>query len=318
MKKIITIILYFVLPGTYMMAAFGDVEKQTIVYSIKGTDTLRLDKYELLSEPAMSKPCMIFVFGGGFSGGARDEKSNVAFMHEVAKNGCVGIAIDYRLGMKSAKGAAGQITPEQFTALLLNSVNMAVEDLFDATTFVYEHAGEWNINDNQIIACGSSAGAITVLQGEYLICNKQDVAIKRLPAGFNYDGVVAFAGAILSPLPMQWATSPAPIQLFHGDADRNVPFDKLEVEGWGLYGSKCIAEQLTILQSPFYFYEVINAAHEMAGKPMRNNIPEIKTFIERFVIEKQPFVYRTQVQEIGKPEMKKVFILNDFIEANYK
>ena len=44
-----------------------EVQKENFVFSIKGTDTLSLDKYELPSiSPASKKPVMIFAFGGGF------------------------------------------------------------------------------------------------------------------------------------------------------------------------------------------------------------------------------------------------------------
>ena len=47
-----------------------EVQKENFVFSIKGTDTLSLDKYELTSmSPASKKPVMIFAFGGGFKGG---------------------------------------------------------------------------------------------------------------------------------------------------------------------------------------------------------------------------------------------------------
>ena len=42
-----------------------EVQKENFVFSIKGTDTLSLDKYELLSiSPASKKPVMIFGLKG--------------------------------------------------------------------------------------------------------------------------------------------------------------------------------------------------------------------------------------------------------------
>ena len=55
-----------------------EVQKENFVFSIKGTDTLSLDKYELTSmSPASKKPVMIFAFGGGFKGGDKADKGYV-------------------------------------------------------------------------------------------------------------------------------------------------------------------------------------------------------------------------------------------------
>lgn len=54
---------------------------------------------------------------------------------------------------------------------MARTISMAVEDLYDATAFIVDKADEWGIDSSQIVACGSSAGAITVLHGEYALCN---------------------------------------------------------------------------------------------------------------------------------------------------
>ena len=74
-----------------------------------------------------------------------------------------------------------------------NAVNIAVEDLFSATLFVLENAEQWQIDTEKIITSGSSAGAISVLQAENAICNRTSSAAV-LPQGFNYAGVISYAG----------------------------------------------------------------------------------------------------------------------------
>ena len=54
----------------------------------------------------------------------------------------------------------------------------AVEDFYDATGFVINQSSDWNIDVEQIVASGSSAGAITVLQAEYDLCNGHELAKK--------------------------------------------------------------------------------------------------------------------------------------------
>lgn len=297
--------------------ASSSVEKETYVFAIREGDTLRLDKYVKADEDA-AKPCVIFVFGGGFVGGSRDSDYNSAFMQRLVENGYVAIAIDYRLGMKNAQ-MDSEFDPMQFGMLMQHTIQIAVEDLYAATRFVYEHADEWQINKDWIVACGSSAGAITVLQGEYLICNHSELT-QILPVGFRYGGIISFAGAIFNMGDeLTWSTTPSPIQLFHGDADRNVPYDKAIMESMGgLFGSKYIADQLRTLKTPYCFYEIGNAAHEIAGVPMEQNLEEINSFIRGMVIDQKPYMIHTGVKDMNRPETEKAFTLIDYITANYQ
>lgn len=317
-KRIITSLLVSLFVSISLFAD-GYIDKQTYVYSVKDGNSLKLDRYYLKDDVAVAvevTPCIVFMFGGGFAAGERDGEQYVDYFRKLVERGYQVVSIDYRLGMKNI-GDGSQIDPMRFAALLTNSITMAVEDLFDATTFVYNHADDWNIEKSEIITNGSSAGAVAVLHGEYAICNKSKLT-ERLPLGFNYAGTIAFAGAIFSTSgDLKWQTAPSPIQMFHGDADRNVPFDKTEMLQVGLYGSKHIAKQLQELNTPYYFYKVENAAHEIAERPMRKNINEICSFINKLIIGKDNLMINTGEVEIGKPEMKKDFELMDYIKANF-
>jgi pimeloyl-ACP methyl ester carboxylesterase len=150
-----------------------------------------------------------------------------------------------------------------------------------------------------VVTCGSSAGAITVLQGEYEACNHAPLS-KHLPSGFQYAGVISFAGAIFTTNnELAWAeASPAPTLLFHGDADKEVPYGALTFGPLGMYGSHAIAEQLSKMKSPYYFYSVENAGHGLSTSPMTRNWAEISAFLEKFVAKKEKLIINTQVQPI--------------------
>lgn len=291
----------------------NSIHKETFVYSIKNQDTLCLDKYDLPVPGLLAKPCVIFVFGGGFSSGSKNSEETNRFMNELAGRGYVAIAIDYRLGMKNVQGKDGTET----ISSLVNSIQMAVEDLYDATSFVYQNADKWNINKNQVIACGSSAGAITVLQAEYNLCSTKE-SIQKLPEGFRYGGIISFAGAILkSSEENKLVKQPSPIQLFHGNADANVPYNQVEFCPVGLYGSYYIVGQLEIMNLPYYFYQIDNIGHEMATIPMKDNLNEIDSFIRKMVINKEKIKIHTVDKGIDRPEKKKDFTLMDYIQSNY-
>ena len=156
----------------------------------------------------------------------------------------------------------------------------------------------------KIIACGSSAGAITVLQGAYKLCHSDTLTV-RLPEGFNYAGVISFAGAIFSRNGrLEWPVHPSPILLFHGDADKNVPYNKIEFFNLGFYGSAFIAKQLKAQKAPHYFYSVENTGHEMSTRPMKQNLDEIHTFLEKMVSGKEKSLIHTSVNPTDKPERK--------------
>ncbi|MDR2775729.1 MAG: alpha/beta hydrolase [Tannerella sp.] len=301
-------------------AVSAQIDRQTFIYSIKDGDTLRLDKYEApkLTE---TKPCIIFVFGGSFMRGSRDASTYIPFYEYFASQGYAVIAIDYRLGLKDVRK---KIDTKQSRLKLFNAfvdhfekaVSMAVEDLFDATRFVVEHAGEWHNDTQRIASCGSSAGAITTLQGEYEICNRTRRAA-ALPEGFNYAGVISFAGCIFSDGKVNWETKPAPILFFHGDADKNVPYDKIKFLRFGMYGPKQLVRQLDEMQSPYCFHSFENAEHEIATRPMQQHLGEIKLFLEKFADGKANLFLNTTETTIGKPEMKKKIKLKDCLKANF-
>lgn len=313
MKRILVLFALFAAAAGYAQT----VEKQTFVYAVKQTDTLRLDRYVALTPDSRTKPCLMFVFGGGFVGGRRDNASFLSYFEYYARKGYVVVSIDYRLGMKKAM-QAGTLSEETFPEAWITTLAMATGDLYDATAYVCDHASAWGVDKTRIVASGSSAGAITVLMGEYGICNGHPLARQKLPQDFNYAGVISYAGAIFNTQEeLRWAKTPAPMMLFHGDADRNVPYDSVSHEGITLWGSKRIAQELTRRRVPHWFHSVADTNHSMAWRPMRENRSEIDTFLEKLVFRRQPLVIDTHIVSLDAPQVRKDFTVSDYLEANY-
>ena len=226
------------------------------------------------------------------------------------------VSIDYRLGLKEPL-AAGKLSPETFPQLLPQTVLMAVEDLYDATSFVAGKSAEWGIDPARIVACGSSAGAITVLQGAYFIANENPLTAK-LPDGFDYAGVISFAGAVVDMADdLTWKRAPAPIMLFHGDADSNVPYRALRMGGAGIFGSDYIARQLSDMKSPYYFYSVEGADHALATVPMNNYRDAIDQFLTQQVGERLPAMIDTKERFTNASPGGKTFTAEDYIRSNF-
>lgn len=317
MKKAIYLLLVSVLFVTACTEQAPRIAKYTDLYAVKGTDSLFLDRYTAVSvEQDDARPCLVFVFGGGFIAGERDAERYLPFFHYMVNQGYDVVSIDYRLGLKQVV-ASGDLSPENMMLGMARTISMAVEDLYDATAFIVDKADEWGIDSSQIVGCGSSAGAITVLHGEYALCNASPL-VQHLPAGFRYAGIVSFAGAIFEMgEELRWASQPAPMMLFHGDADANVPYNVIRESGVGFFGSKYIAGQLRAMNSPYYFYSVENASHVIATAPMDGNRDAIDAFLSKLVVDKEPLMIETDETMIGAPEVRKDFTLAEYIASNF-
>jgi len=318
-------VLLFACSGATAFAFSKEVNKETYLFAVKGSDTLRVDRYFCegaetawhSGDSLTKRPALLFAFGGGFVGGERDNARYVPFFEFLAKNGCQVFSTDYRTGLKgltasNAGGAAG------FATALVDAIYMAVEDYYDATNYIIQRSSEWGFDANALIACGSSAGAITVLQAEYEICSGGELT-SHLPGGFNYAGVISFAGAVCTKGKPQWKNgSPCPIMLFHGDADSVVPFKKATVLGIGLYGSYTVASLLKELSTPYTFYISRGYGHEMAVLPLSENRYDILSFMESSVLRSYNKTYRIETDRavpwMGK--YKSNFTLKDYIRSN--
>lgn len=92
-----------------------------------------------------------------------------------------------------------------------------MEDLFSATDYLVKNGKSMGIDPDNLVVTGSSAGAITVQQAEWVLCNRAAAGrpgvagrpssdarfgglcdyghvADALPEGFNYKGIMAFCG----------------------------------------------------------------------------------------------------------------------------
>ncbi len=310
MKNIFYILFLFL----GITASAATPEKHTHLYAVKGADSLYLDHY--ISPVEGKRPCMMFVFGGGFVGGQRDNEMYSKYFNFLTDNGYDVVSIDYRLGLKSLSSTP-DISMKDVISLLNNAINIAVEDLFSATLYVLENAAEWQIDTRQIVTSGSSAGAITVLQAENALCNLTPSAAV-LPADFRYAGVLSYAGAIFSLKgEPKWKRTPAPIMFFHGSADRQVPYGKATMFGIGFFGPKFLVKEFNKQEWPHWFYDIEYHTHDIAGLPMFQNHNEILTFLTDFVKERRPLTITTTVRDKALKKVDTKFTIMDYFEANY-
>ena len=238
----------------------------TYLFASRDTCNLYMDIYHPAEGSATEldgkeKPTILFMFGGGFIRGTRDDASYGKWFNMLKENGYRVISIDYRLGLKGAdKVGIAQIN------LLDKAIHMAVEDLFSATNFIIDNAEEIGVNPDNIVISGSSAGAISVMQAEYEICNGTAWA-DVLPEGFNYAGVMSFSGAILSregKVDFKVHT-PAPTLMLHGTADNLVPYKQIAFFNLGFFGGGKLVDRYARYDCSYNMYHFIDYGHEIAG-----------------------------------------------------
>ena len=238
---------------------------ETYLFAKRDTCDLFLDVYNPARNSqtyfeGKEKPTIIFMFGGGFIRGERNNESYNKWFRQLTENGYRVVSIDYRLGLKgSTKVGVAQVN------VLDKAIHMAVEDLFSATNFIIENAAELKINPENIVISGSSAGAIAVMQAEYEIANRTSWS-SVLPEGFNYAGDMSFSGAILSREgKVDYKTTPCPTLMLHGTADELVPYEQIAVLNLGFFGGGKLVKRFEKYDLNYNMYHFIDYGHEIAG-----------------------------------------------------
>ena len=268
----------------------------TYLYAERDTCDLYLDVYNpakgsQTSIDGKKKPTIVFMFGGGFIGGTRDDASYNQWFRTLTQNGYRVISIDYRLGLKgSDKVGVAQVN------VLDKAIHMAVEDLFSATVFMIDNAETLGIDPENIVVSGSSAGAISVMQAEYEICNSTSWT-EVLPEGFNYAGVMSFSGAILSRKgKVKYAKEPCPTLMLHGTADKLVPYKQIAFFNLGFFGGGKLVERFKKFGLDYNMYHFIGYGHEIAGSMSTTTDLQFK-FLENNVMGGKNRIVETWIED---------------------
>ena len=285
MKRIMTLFAAVILGTSAASAQTGLITPDgTYLFERKDTCELFMDVYDPAkgSETTfmgLQKPTVIFMFGGGFIQGTRDDQSYNSWFRMLTENGYRVISIDYRLGLKgSSKVGVAQVN------VLDKAIHMAVEDLFSATNFIIENADQLSVDPANIVISGSSAGAISVMQAEYEIPNRTQWA-SVLPEGFNYAGVMSFSGAILSRKgKVKYETAPCPTLMLHGTSDKLVPYKQIALFNLGFYGAGKLVGRFQKFGYDYNMYHFIDYGHEVAGSMYSTLDLQLK-FLESNVIQ---------------------------------
>ncbi|RIH64160.1 alpha/beta hydrolase [Mariniphaga sediminis] len=308
-KKITFILIAFVfaipLKGQvkYLHPYTDEVVIETHTYISKEGESLDFDIYLPANDPDTDRPLVLYVHGGGFQGGQRDNEQIVNFCNKLAGYGYAVASISYRLTRKDQPGGFGCNCP---VAEKFKTFDAAVEDISDATFYLIQNHEHFGIDPYKIILAGSSAGAEAALIAAYTPPLCYD-----LEAGpVSYAGVIGMAGAIPDTTKI-YDDSAIPSLFFHGTDDKLVPYataphhycEKGQPGYLVLHGSFTLANKLEELGVPYWLHTTCGGGHEMASKPLTAYFDEIVDFCYNFVVNKKGESLRTIVRgKVQNPE----------------
>ena len=118
---------------------------------------LLLDFYEPFGDSLSHRPLILFIHGGGFIGGTKNDIKLATLCDRFAKKGYVTASIEYRVGVDTSTGNN-----------FFNAALRAIHDAKAAVRFFRLKADSLGIDTSNIFIGGCSAGGVTALHVAYM------------------------------------------------------------------------------------------------------------------------------------------------------
>ncbi len=233
--------------GRYESEIFNSVDKTTVYYPELVQwfdDEHKLDVYTPTGDTEINRPLIIFLHGGTFIAGDKENTDCVDFCETFAKKGYVTASVNYRL--------ANPVNFYLFEETQYETVLQAVADVKAAIRYFrhdHETDNSYNIDPNTIFVGGSSAGAIIAIHLAYIddisdlstastTIDLQTIANNNggIDGDLGYanyssevSGVISFAGGIHN---INWIDeNDEPLVSIHGNNDGTVDYNCATVLG---------------------------------------------------------------------------------------
>lgn len=259
--------------GVSLDSKYDKIESETYTYRTLEDQELEFDFYK--AKKAKGKlPLVVFVHGGGFVSGKRNDWQATNFAKKLSERGYAVALVSYRLTMKDI-GFGCEVTVEEKKG----AINNASLDVTNAIAKILKE-NKFKIDPEKVILVGSSAGAETVLNIAYMF------DYQSIIPDFKFAGVISMAGAMLDVNAITQENA-IPTQLFHGTGDPLVPYHMAPHHYCGskkpgymmLYGAAPIAERLKGLGTAYYNYVVLGAGHDWSYLPFKDCFTEMNDFL---------------------------------------
>lgn len=274
--------IIFILFGFLFLNAWSqEYNYNTFTYLAEDSVILELDYFQPDSA-ADNAPLVIFLHGGGFSGG--DRTHGHPFCQALADHGIHAATISYTLYMKGKSFSCDGLLQEKIRAIQLAAYQSHL-----ATRWFLDKARLFGFDTAGIFLAGSSAGAEAVLQSVYWNHSKENFYPDTLPANFSYAGVISGAGALLD-INMINETNMIPTLCYHGTCDPLVPYhiaphhycSQIATGYMMMFGGLAIHERLVALNGSSHLVTFCGGGHEHSGTPFNEEeINTVTAFIHR-------------------------------------
>ena len=249
-----------------------DHQYGSAVNSSGATQALRLDLYQPTGDSQTRRPAIVFVHGGGFSGGDKAGGVSPDMATHFARLGYVAVSINYRLITGPCGGS--NVGPQCYAAAI-----DAQHDAQAAVRWLRANAAQYRIDPTRIGISGESAGGVTAT----LVGLRPDDPGTSGNPGFSsaVGGFVSISGGL--PDGIFASAGDAAGLLFAGDRDTVVPFQwsvdttkTMVAAGVPVFiqplagaGHVPYAQYRTrfIEQSDYFFYLTLDVAHAQ-GQPV--------------------------------------------------
>ena len=188
---------------------------------------LHLDIFRPKDDTLQKRPMIMFIQGGAFYFGAKDDKAPARWCQHFASQGYVAVSIDYRIGYIPTRASIGR------------AAYRAVQDAHAAMRFLVVHQEEYGIDTTMMFVGGTSSGAVTALNLAFLTNEMRpgythkgfmrselgdiDTCGNAIKKPFRIRGLVEMWGAMPDTAMMRGHN--IPILAIHGDADKVMPYD---------------------------------------------------------------------------------------------
>lgn len=226
MKNLLTIIATVIVAPLVAMDAAHPAPDRSVIYKPVNGIELKMDVFEPREFKATDRrPAIVFLFGGGWNGGSTRQFYQQA--RAMAEQGMMAFSADYRVGSRN------HTSPFE-----------CVKDGKSAVRWIREHAAKLWIDPDRIVAAGGSAGGhvaacTAVIAGHEEFAEKTTISsVPNAVILFNpvLDTTDKGYGAKKFKPEQQTDLSPChhvhtgivPMILFHGTADKTVPFENAE------------------------------------------------------------------------------------------
>jgi acetyl esterase/lipase len=216
----------------------------------------KLDLYFPNGPRRLDRPAVVFIHGGGFTGGDKAEYRSASVSADLCRAGYVVVSCNYVLGPKSKEG----VWPQN------------IKDCRDAVRWVRAHAKELGVNPDKIAVAGGSAGgylALMVGLSDDKTGPGGDPAAKhsaKVSAVIDMYGVVNFSkhgkgdvvGATSAEqkayLPeLQCDAQDPAVLILHGTADTTVDITQSDAMAKALRAAKVPYEYIVVAGAPHTF-----------------------------------------------------------------